>query len=44
MAKELVAMVNDPTDEDIKAISDAIGEKMKEIGLIEEDSNGEDED
>lgn len=44
MAKELVAMVNDPTDEDLEKISDAIGEKMRELGLTEEDDYGESED
>ena len=44
MSKELVAMVNNPTDEDLEAISDAVGEKMKELGLTEEDSDGESED
>jgi len=44
MAKELVAMVNNPTDEDIEAISDAIGERMKELGLTEEEDDGESED
>ena len=43
MAKELIGYFS--ADTDIEEVSDAIGEKMKELGLIEEDDDdGESED
>ena len=42
MAKELVGYFS--ADTDVEEISDAIGERMKELGLAEEDTDGESED
>lgn len=42
MAKELVGYFS--ADTDVEEISDAIGERMKELGLVEEDSDGKGED